>query len=92
MLAHGHAPGGCEGSVVMEASFHSRTLFFCPSSIPQFHPLEQVLVRGLSVLGLLQGRTLAVSARRRPRHTSRQMQAESPLATPSSDVGDATCA
>ena len=84
MLVHGHAPGGCEGSVAMEASFHSRTLNFCPSSTPQFHPVDQVL----QVLGFLRGRSL----RRRPRHTRRQMQAESPLATPSSDVGDATCA
>ena len=84
MSVHGHAPGGCEGSVATEASFHSRTHSFCQSSmrlLAQFH---------LAELKLLSGRMMQLA--HRLRHTRRHMQGGPPQATPGSDVGDATCA
>ena len=80
MLARGHAPDVCEGNVDMVASFPSRMLNFCQDSrrvLAQFH---------LAELRPFSGRTKQLA--RRQRHTRRLM----PLATPSSEVGDATCA
>ena len=84
MSAHGHAPGDCEGSAVMEASFRSRMPSFCQSSmrlLAQFHLAE---LEGPS------GRMMQLA--HRLRHTRRHMQGGPPQAMPSSDVGDATCA
>ena len=89
MPAHGHAPGGCEGSVAMEASFRSRTLSFFRSSIPQFHLVELELPE-IAEPRLFLGRMMQLA--HRPRHTRRLMQGGPPQATPGSDVGDATCA
>ena len=79
MPAHGHAPGGCEGSVAMGASFRYRTLIFCRSFVPR-----QFLSRTRAAL--------EVRAIFRLRHTSRLMPGGPLQATPGSDVGDATCA
>ena len=89
MPVHGHAPGACEGSVAMVASFRSRTLSFYRSSIPQFHLAELELLVIAEPRQFL-GRMLQLA--HRPRHTRRLMQGGPPQATPSSDVGDATCA
>ena len=83
MSAHGHAPGVCEGSAVMVASFRSRMLSFCQSStrlLAQFH----------LAVGLPSGRVMQLAHRQR--HTRRHMQGGPPQAMPGSDVGDATCA
>ena len=89
MPVHGHAPGACEGSVAMVASFRSRTLSFCRSSIPQFLLAELELLVIVTPRPFL-SRMLPMA--HRLRHTRRLMQGGPPQATPSSDVGDATCA